>query len=488
MSTDFIGSTMVRRWVRGVAVGFLWGLGASSFAGIPDIGTRRELFLDDAFLVSVRGLEWRMHLPEAREVVLTCDAAWEGNTSAYFTVLEEGGLYRMYYRGSHFDEKSKRTAHPEYVCYAESRDGIRWVKPELGLVEIGGSTSNNVVLKGGEGEKAGEVELAHNFTPFLDTNPSAPKAERFKALAGIRTGLTAYVSGDGVNWRKSSQGAVIRNGAFDSQNLAFWDVDRGEYRAYWRIFTAGVADAVTWKPSGVRTIRTAVSKDFVRWEYSTDLRFRDAPQEQLYTNAVRPYGRAPHVFIGFPTRYQSKTQQVEPVLMSSRDGVEFKRWPEAVIPISAPQDRDGNRSNYMANAMLELPGAPGEISVYATEAYYKGPGSRLRRFVYRADGFVSLRAGEKEGEAVSGHFTMAGGALSVNAKLGAGGALRVELQDAAGRAYPGFSLEDSVPFGGDSVEVKVGWKGGSDVSSLKGKPLRVRWVIQKGDLYSFRFE
>ena len=81
-----------------------------------------------------------MHLPEAREVVLTCDAAWEGNTSAYFTVLEEGGLYRMYYRGSHFDEKSKRTAHPEYVCYAESRDGIRWVKPELGLVERRAST------------------------------------------------------------------------------------------------------------------------------------------------------------------------------------------------------------------------------------------------------------------------------------------------------------------------------------------------------------
>ena len=482
------------RWAVGAfgwRVCSVWVLAVSalsSFGGIPDIGTRRELFLDDAFLVSVRGLERRMNLPEAREVVITCDAEWEGNTSAYFTVLEEGGLYRMYYRGSHFDEARKRTAHPEYVCYAESRDGIRWVKPELGLVEIGGSKANNVVLKGGEGEKAGEVELAHNFTPFLDGNPAAPRAERFKALAGIRTGLTAYVSEDGIHWQKSPNGAVIRNGAFDSQNLAFWDGDRGEYRAYWRIFTAGVADGVTWKPSGVRTIRTAVSKDFVHWEYPTDLRFREAPVEQLYTNAIRPYVRAPHLFIGFPTRYQAKTQQVEPVLMSSRDGVEFKRWPEAVIPITAPKDREGNRSNYMANALLELPGTPGEISVYATEAYYKGPGSRVRRFVYRTDGFVSLRAGQKEGEAVSGHFTMGGATLSVNAKMGEGGALRAELQDAAGRPYPGFSLDDSVPFEGDSLEVKMGWKGGGDVSALRGKPLRIRWVLREGDLYSFRFE
>jgi hypothetical protein len=142
----------------------------------------------------------------------------------------------------------------------------------------------------------------------------------------------------------------------------------------------------------------------------------------------------------------------------------------------------------MANALLELPGTPGEISVYATEAYYKGPGSRVRRFVYRTDGFVSLRAGQKEGEAVSGHFTMGGATLSVNAKMGEGGALRAELQDAAGRPYPGFSLDDSVPFEGDSLEVKMGWKGGGDVSALRGKPLRIRWVLREGDLYSFRFE
>jgi hypothetical protein len=35
----------------------------------------------------------------------------------------------------------------QVTCYAESRDGIRWTKPELGLVEFKGSSQNNIVWK-----------------------------------------------------------------------------------------------------------------------------------------------------------------------------------------------------------------------------------------------------------------------------------------------------------------------------------------------------
>ena len=135
----------------------------------------------------------------------------------------------------------------------------------------------------------------------------------------------------------------------------------------------------------MRAIRTATSEDFLHWENQADLVYGDAPEEQLYTNAVRAYERAPHLFVGFPTRYQPKHQQVEPVFMSSRDGVNFRRWPEAIIPITAPADRDGNRSNYMTWGLLKLPGNQRELSVYGTEAYYTGPDSRVRRFTYRVD-------------------------------------------------------------------------------------------------------
>src|SRR5690606_36946839 len=119
---------------------------------------------------------------------------------------------------------------------------------------------------------------------------------------------------------------------------------------------------------------------------------------QLYTSAIEPYFRAPHLFIGFPTQFLYPGVQTQPIFMSSRDGVEFQRWEEPVIPPTAPEDRDGNRSNYAAWGMLQLPGKPDEISIYGTENYYGSGPTRLRRFVYRLDGFVSVSAGKEGGE------------------------------------------------------------------------------------------
>ncbi len=444
--------------------------GAPSGGNAPlAIGSRRELLADDFLIASMTGAELKPHKPEPRDVAIVCDAPWEGNTSAYYTIFQDGDLCRMYYRGSHSDEK-KKTTHAELACYAQSTDGISWTKPALGLFEFDGSKQNNIVWTGGG---------THNFTPFKDGNPACPADARYKALAGGTTTvdgkrkgcLNALKSADGIHWSLMAEG-VITAGAFDSQNLAFWDAVRGEYRAYWRIFAGGV-----------RAIRTATSKDFIRWENQADLTYGDAPAEHLYTNAVMPYFRAPHLFIGFPTRFQPKTQQVEPVFMTSRDGVVFRRWPEELIPITAPKDRDGNRSNYMTWGLLQLPGQDRELSVYATEAYYAGPGSRVRRFTFRTDGFVSVHAAG-EGTLVTKPLTFTGSTLSLN--IASRGPTRVELQDAGGKPLPGFALDDCTPITADQIEQTVAWKGGS-LSPLAGQPVRLRFVLREADLYSLQF-
>jgi hypothetical protein len=278
--------------------------------------------------------------------------------------------------------------------------------------------------------------------------------------------------------------AVITAGAFDSQNLAFWDAVRSEYRAYWRIFTAGHTDERGWKPAGVRAIRTATSKDFIHWTNQADLKYVNSPDEHLYTNAVMPYFRAPHLLIGFPTRFQAKTEQVEPVFMTSRDGVLFRRWSEELIPITAPKDRGGNRSNYMTWGLLQLPGQDRELSVYATEAYYAGPGSRVRRFTFRTDGVVSVRA-RGEGVLLTKLFTFAGSKLSFNIASKRG--TRVELQDQGGKPLPGFAMEDCLPIAGDFIEHTVRWKSGIDLIQHAGRPVRLRLAMNRADLYSIRF-
>lgn len=87
------------------------------------IGSRRELFVDDALVDRLAGrAELRLHPPTPREVALETNEPWEGNSTNYVTVFQDGDKYRMYYRGSHFSYlggKDRPNTRDVY-CYAES--------------------------------------------------------------------------------------------------------------------------------------------------------------------------------------------------------------------------------------------------------------------------------------------------------------------------------------------------------------------------------
>ena len=459
---------MMHRLATAILTLVLLGSAAPALADdVIDIGSRRELFVDQFLVESLSGdATLRLHQPEPEEVVLVTDEPWEGNTCAYYTIFQDGDLYRMYYRGSHWDEVAKKATHKEVTCYAESRDGVTWEKPKLGLFEFEGSKENNIVWNG---------PGTHNFTAFRDDNPNCPEESRYKALAGGRGGLVAIHSPDGIHWSLMTDKPVITKGAFDSQNLAFWDPHAKTYREYHREFR------------DVRDIMTGTSSDFLHWTEPKFLDYGDQPLEHLYTNAIRNYPRAPHLLIGFPTRYLPKEQQVEPTFMTSRDGENFHRWYEPVIPQSAPEDRAGNRSNYMTWGLLSLPGEEEEYSVYATEAYYTGPDSRVRRFTFRVDGFTSLFAPESGGGLVTKPLSFDGKQLEVNYRAGKGGHVTIELQDAAGDPLPGFAADDCTPLTGDETAAVVTWSGGSDVGEVAGEPVRLRFNCTNADVYSFRF-
>jgi len=488
-----------------------------------DIGKRRELFIDRQLIQKLRGsANQRLHHPVPQNIAIEHDEDWEGTGSGYHSIFHDGEKYRMYYKAWHIAVSQGRVntgRHPLFCCYAESDDGITWRKPNLGIYEFKGSKNNNITMITStlNGLK---VDPGHPAV-FMDENPNARSDARFKAIfrSSGKRGLIPFKSPDGLHWTPISDDVILNGlGAFDSQNLAFWDPTLKKYRAYWRTFSGGGITETAWKPKGDRSIRTAISDDMVAWQNVSDLTYVDSPSEQLYTNQVKHYHRAPHILIGFPNRYFDRGPSVsmsslpdaaqremrasaskrygyalsETLLMSSRDGTHFKRWNEAFLRPGI--ERPGTwhyGAQYMGWHAVEtksaLPGAPDELSLYATEAYWHGKGSALRRYTLRLDGFVSVNADMKGGELITKPVVFQGAELELNFASSAAGGIRVEVQNADGKPVKGFSMAESEIYFGDTIARKIRWKNGADLKKLSGTPIRLRFELKDADLYSYRF-
>jgi len=500
--------------------------GVGEAVAVEKIASQRELFVDDYLVERLMGrAELRLHEPTPQNVALVTGENWEGNATNYVTVFQDGELYRMYYRGSHasyLDGKDRPSTRDVY-CYAESRDGIHWTKPELGLFEWDGSKRNNIVWDG---------VGAHAFVPFCDANPQAAADAKYKALGvgGDQHGLYAFKSADGIHWTLVQPEPVITKGAFDSQNVAFWDTTRGEYREYHRDFSEG------------RDIRTATSKDFLHWSEPEFLHYTalsrpgagEPPGEdvkdpvgskypagrvsELYTNQIVPYYRAPHLLLGFPTRYIDRgwtesakalprydyrqirarrstregTAVTDGMIMSSRDRSHFAIWPESFLrPGLRTRDSWFYGDTYQNWGLVEtksaLDDAPPELSIYVTEHTLQENGGVLRRYTLRMDGFVSLHAPLAGGELVTKPLAFTGSKLHINVSTSAAGTVRVEVQDERGQALPGFSLADCDEIYGDDLEHAVSWKTSADLVRLNGQTVRLRFEVKDADVYSFQF-
>ena len=494
--------------------------------GPVDIGSRLEPFVDDFLVHRMDGARLTLHRPVPRERVLACDQPWEGNGVNYVSVFQDGPIYRMYYRGRNRKYQPGKTGDPTNpqgvgivdtratYCYAVSTDGIHWTKPKLGMFEFQGAKKNNIIWDGvGTG----------GMCPFKDTNPNCRPEERYKALVRgtspefQKLGVRALTSPDGIRWSLSKRPAEGVPGDLDGELTTFWDTARGEYRIFNRKYTA--------HPHG-RDILTASSKSYMSgWSAPVLLKYRPRPvyakpgDSELYSNGVTPYFRAPHIFLGFPTRYLDRgwsssmkalpqlkhrklrsrvspregTALTDGMFMASRDGLNFYIWPESFIRPGPQRIGSWFYGDHNLNwGVLETPsildGAPNELSLYITEFTQNNIDSAyLRRYSLRIDGFASIQAPLRGGELVTKPLVFGGKELVINFSTGAAGSVRVEIQDTEGTPIRGYALADCDETFGDDLERTVVWKGGADVSRLAGRPVRLRFVLKDADLFSLRF-
>jgi hypothetical protein len=528
----------VRPRILGVVITLL----ASSVTCLPataiepvDIGSRRELFVDDYLIEAMEGVQLRLHRPQMREVVMDYNMPWEGSTCCYQTVFQDGDIYRMYYRGT-----GMKNTYGTLVCYAESKDGIHWTRPDLDILELDGSSKNNIIWPRTLEEVVDNGTTygigSSNFAPFKDTNPNCSPDAQYKAFGQSRSTLAAFKSPDGIHWkplrhiepgekfvgryetistdgncpgwsakscRMAGHHTVLVDGEFDSLNIGFWDPVRGQYVAFIRDAGSGMEGNHYTKPGGYRTISTATSTDFVHWSKTRQLDFSPPKMIELYTNAIQVYHRAPHMFLGFPLRYLPARRQsdghfsgwgevTDVLFISSRDGVHFQRGQEAIIRPGLQLERWGGHCNNMVAAGIvetpsDVPGSPNELSVYSIENYYTQDSCQLRRYTWRLDGFASITAPMDGGELVTRPIRFTGKHLEINFSTSAAGSVRVEVQDENGVPFENFTLDDSADIYGDSINQVVSWGDSTDLSGLAGQPIRLRFMLRDADLYSFQF-
>jgi len=466
----------------------LTGIGSGQEA-IP-LGGRRELFVDHFLIEKMNDARLVLHEPYDQGVVLRFDRPWEGAFCGYATVIKDNERYRLYYRGLPTAKKGDGST-LEVTCYAESKDAIHWNKPNLGLFEINGSKKNNVIL-------ANAAPATHNFSPFLDTRPTASAEERFKALGGTeKSGLLAFVSKDGIHWRKRGSEPVLREGMFDSQNVAFWSAAESCYVCYFR----------TWSGtgySGYRTVSRSTSKDFDHWTAPQQMSYGDTPPEHIYTNQTHAYFNAPHLYIAVAARFmpnrqvlteeQARQIQVDAgyfkdcsdvVFMTSRGGNQYDRsFMEAFITPGIGYANWVSRSNYPA--LNVVPTGNEEMSLFVNQNYAQ-PTACLHRYSLRLDGFASLYADYRGGEMISRIFTFTGDRLVLNMRTSAAGGIQVEILDPDGIAMAGYTLADCRPIIGNELNHVVVWNQGASVAGLAGKPIRLRMVLQDAHVYALQF-
>ncbi|HRE80929.1 MAG TPA: hypothetical protein PLN52_07760 [Opitutaceae bacterium] len=522
------------RWRLRVARVLICGLIASTCASAGHAAARNpgqdwQLLVDRSLVSSTKGLAWVQHESQSAGVALRSDRPWEGDALYISSIYYLDGEYRMLYRGLDVRVDGESS----YLCLARSRDGIHWEKPELGLIEFDGTRANNIIADA-QGRRLGMC-----YT-FLDPRPGTPANERVKAIAwtdgkryyhwarnnkgNLKMVLLASANGE-VFQEMEGYANTLRSdrpNAFDGGSI-FWSAEEQCFVGYLRWWDEGAAphprslqDWMIVHP-GTRSVFRVTSKDLRSWSEAVPMSFGQTPREHIYESSTHPYFRSPQLYLALANRFNpgrrgiSDTEALglrirtlpnsgggprydftrdvnDLILMTTRPGTAVYERPfmEAFMRPGVEPGNWGSRSNYAPQHGGLIRTGRAEMSFLVTRQHLQ-PGNHIERRTLRLDGLTSLRAPYAHGEFTSVPLLCSGDRLELNYSTSGVGEVQVEIQDEAGEALPGFSLNDCVPLIGDRISGGVAWKAESSLRSLRGRSVRIRMVLSDADIYSFRF-
>jgi hypothetical protein len=490
------------------------------------IGQQKQLLVDEEMLCdwwNVRRVQAQVKKHPSNPM-LKPDQPWEIdplNTPGlypYSIIYDpEDALYKLWYRAG------------EFVGFATSKDGLKWIKPKLGLIEHKGTKDNNLCRLEPFGKPIpGRLHL------IPDTR-SRSAERKFQAI-GIfpyhedgtyYTGWSGIAfSKDGTTWHMAEGG--LREGAGGGEPSCVWDERLRRYVLFHRQLLENALSSRYRNTQGRYVVRQE-SADLVNW----------SPRR----TAVKPMGtrwpeveamivfRHEGIYFGLAHMLDSEVRgEIEIHLLTSRDGYHWQHpFPdEAFIPRGTRGEFD-EMMTYLGHLVLRgdemrfyyagsryphsKPAAPivddGGYMKYSPhtpegKGRYEVRASQLALATTPLDRFIGLRMDEPVGGFLTRPILVEGDELYVNGNVDR--ELRVEVVNPTGRqidigqsrphghyiscteeVFPGFSLQDCEAIAGDSLRHKVHWKGGS-LGRFKGQGVRLRFAARMAEIYAFQIQ
>lgn len=464
---------------------------------VININTGRQLFVDD-FLIESTTLSREWHKAEKYEgnPVMKPETAQElgrersdGSTYGAMAAPNSGGvwydsednLFKMWYRAGWWDG----------TALATSKDGVTWERGEYD-VEPG---TNLVLPLGVGGQRDSDAVIM---------DPFAPADERFKLFTWGRPDYgEVYTSADGIHW-----GEPTKVGETGDRSTIFYNPFRDKWvysiRSSWSnrsrsysecddlIQGAALHNTVKWARADNLDIPID-GNDTTPALYNLDAVAYESIMLGAFTIHLGPENQT-CLALGTP-----KTTELH--MGFSRDGFHWARSEDRTAFIGATRQEGSWERGYLhSNASICLvnddelwfyyTGFEGDTSKTstvdeiwsndATNGMYSKASTGLATL--RRDGFASMNAVDATGELVTEKVTFDGKYLFVNADV-EGGSVKAEILDESGNVIEGYSASDCTAVTGDTTKAMLTF--GKDLSSLSGKNVKFRFLVENGKLYSF---
>ncbi len=400
------------------------------------------------------------------------DKPWEKRfDNLYANVIydKEDKLYKCWYnpfivdnsaKGMTLEQRRKRRYGPPRgremaICYALSKDGIKWEKPELGLVEFEGSKQNNILWRG-----------PHGAGVFKDPRAPAP-ARRYKAFfQGVRVAFSA----DGIHWGKAIRCPEIRV-AGDTHNNALWEPTLGKYVGITR--TGG---------QQARQLARTESDDFLKWTKAKVVLEGLDKGHQTYAMPVFFHGG---VYLGLVAILYPKEDRVWTELTWSPDTITWNRvCPDTPLIANSEKEMAYDWGCVYAGAYPVF--LEDEIRIYYGGSDWHHGNWRnafLCMATLRPDGFAGYEPidSDKPGTVVTRPVICQGKTLRLTADA-AGGSVRLTVLDTEGKPLGGGK-----PITGTVTDAVVSFDNKDILTSVRKQPVRLKFELHNAKLYSFAF-